>query len=648
MEDKSIYNKKKTGRKTRQKGFGWYGSLNPNAGNVEKNVEKFNDAQPDGFTATNPVNGNVMGEDMEQEKPKRYPIYMWKALEDTVTGMNNIPDKHKEKFISLVGDRAIVKRIPGVGHKSALLPTSLRNKYGYTNANYNTLITRPETFNLTLEQGLTDIYDVMKNKWFKDDLNESINIPNDVEMFYDRHLRLWTLYMKDEEGNQISNTEYAPTREEALYIANNKGLFNMREALKEPNLEDLSWLDNLHDVLSSILNGQNKDKELEQKLKDAYYKNYPWDTKEWGPFNPEDTSWIDATFDAIKEYNGMDAFWTSMKDALYSDLTEATYYNQPEGSWNRDNSAELDAERKERESHKDASKRVKIIDPKDYNKYKTGTVGEVYIDRHGDEIYRVKLDDDVQDRYIPFKKEQLKFISEGLNEDFWAYQTWTRTGQRGKPVHTLTYGENIIAKYDKNDWVFTLSKDWERHIDKLIEWLDKYYPGFFLEKESPDSVSYRRFTPTRDEAIKYIKENNHKIKIIEGLEEAPETKKYSYTGPIYHLGNKIAEKSRMFTMAKSFAQAKNNFVYKAANGDIVGHYNIVDEFVKEVPKVTLDDKSTIEEKPETTKCEICGYELNPMGDCPVCDYGEDDLFESIPVDSNLDALSQLNRMEEIV
>ena len=645
MEDKSIYNKKKTGRKTRQKGFGWYGSLKPNAGDVEKNIEIFNNAQPDGgIGAVSPVNGNAMGEDMEQEKPKRYPLYMWKALEDAVAGMSNIPDAHKEKFISLVGDRAIVKRIPGVGHKSALLPTSLRNKYGYTNANYNTLITRPETFNLTLEQGLTDIYGVMKNKWFKDDLNESINIPNDVEMFYDRHLRLWTLYIKDEEGNQISNTEYAPTREEALYIANNKGLFNMREALKEPNLEDLSWLDNLHDILSSILNGQNKDKELEQRLKDAYYKNYPWDTKEWGPFDPEDTSWIDATFDAIKEYNGMDAFWTSMKDALYSDLTEATYYNQPEGSWNRDNSAELDAERKDRESHKDASKRVKIIDPKDYNKYKTGTVGEVHTDRHGDEIYRVKLDDDVQDRYIPFKKEQLKFINnESINEGLYGYQTFTKTGERGKPIYTLTYGnrDGFIARYDKNLYRTTFGKEWEQHINHLIEWLREYYPGFF---EKNVDGEFRRFIPTEEKAIEYIKGEIRKGK---ALSEAPNSIKYSYTGPIYHLGNKIAEKSKLYTMAKSWKQAKNNFLYKIANGDIVGHYDLVDEFVKEVPKATLDTPA-VEEKPEIVKCEICGTQLNPMGDCPVCDYGEDDLLESIHVDSNLDALSQLNRMSGLI
>ena len=395
MEDKSIYNKKKTGRETRQKGFGWYGSLNPDAGDVEKNVEMFNNAQPDGgIGAVSPVNGNAMGEAVEepnQEKPKRYPLYMWKILEDAVAGMNNIPDEHKERFISLVGDRATVKRISGVGYKSALLPISLRKKYNYVNANYNTLVVSPKSFGVTLEQGLTDVYDVMKDKWFKDN------------------------------------------------------------------------------------------------------------------------------------------------------LSEATYYTQPDGSWDRDNSAELDAERRERESHKDASKRVKVIDPKDYNRYETGTVGEVFIDRHGDEIYRVKLDNDVQDRYIPFKKDQLKFISEDVNE-------------------------------------------------------------------------------------------------------ASEKNKYIYTGPAYHLGRKFERNKPIYVTAHSWGQARTYVVRRIANGDIITNYDIDDS---KLQLVSAPDKGNNDMAPEKPKCDNCGTRLTDSGDCPVCDYGEDNLSESIHIDSNLDALSQLNRMEKL-
>lgn len=95
-----------------------------------------------------------------------------------------------------------------------------------------------------------------------------------------------------------------------------------------------------------------------------------------------------------------------------------------------------------------------------------------------------------------------------LTEGIWAYQTWTSTGQRNKPIHTLTYGGNVIAKYDKNTWEFTLKTGWEGHIDKLIEWLGEYYPGFFTKKETPDSASYVRFSPTKEEAITYIKRKN--------------------------------------------------------------------------------------------------------------------------------------------
>ena len=96
----------------------------------------------------------------------------------------------------------------------------------------------------------------------------------------------------------------------------------------------------------------------------------------------------------------------------------------------------------------------------------------------------------------------------GLNESIWGYQTWTSTGPRNKPIYTMSYGQNIVATYDKNTFDFKLGVDWERHIDKLIEWLAQYYPGFFTKKETPDSCSYVRFYPTKEEAIAYIKKKN--------------------------------------------------------------------------------------------------------------------------------------------
>lgn len=101
-------------------------------------------------------------------------------------------------------------------------------------------------------------------------------------------------------------------------------------------------------------------------------------------------------------------------------------------------------------------------------------------------------------------------IFEGLDlcEDIWTYQTWTRTGPKNKPIYMLTYGENTIAKYDKNTFDFILGADWERHIEKLIEWLAQYYPGFFIKRETPTSVSWARFYPEKEEAIAYIKNKN--------------------------------------------------------------------------------------------------------------------------------------------
>lgn len=102
----------------------------------------------------------------------------------------------------------------------------------------------------------------------------------------------------------------------------------------------------------------------------------------------------------------------------------------------------------------------------------------------------------------------LKHFSDALFEGIYSYQTWTQTGgKHNKPIYTLTYGENTIAKYDKNDYSFILGMDWEYHIDKLLEWLNCYYPGFFTHK-SPESGSYERFNPTKAEAIEYIKNKN--------------------------------------------------------------------------------------------------------------------------------------------
>ena len=118
--------------------------------------------------------------------------------------------------------------------------------------------------------------------------------------------------------------------------------------------------------------------------------------------------------------------------------------------------------------------------------------------------------------------------------------------------------------------------------------------------------------------------------------ESIDDKLYYYDGPIYYRGHKITDVSDIYTTAKSLNVAIRNVLYKATKGDReeLYHYEIVDDMVREVPK-----NETPKVRP---KCPTCGYELNDIGDCPVCDYGEDDLLESL---SDLEALWQLSRLD---
>lgn len=117
--------------------------------------------------------------------------------------------------------------------------------------------------------------------------------------------------------------------------------------------------------------------------------------------------------------------------------------------------------------------------------------------------------------------------------------------------------------------------------------------------------------------------------------ESIDDKLYYYDGPVYYRGHKIIDVSDIYTTAKSLNIAIRNTLFKAAKGDKeLYHYDIVDDMVREVPK-----NETPKVRP---KCQTCGYELNDIGDCPVCDYGEDDLLESL---TSLEALWQLSSLD---
>ena len=118
--------------------------------------------------------------------------------------------------------------------------------------------------------------------------------------------------------------------------------------------------------------------------------------------------------------------------------------------------------------------------------------------------------------------------------------------------------------------------------------------------------------------------------------EAIDDKTYHYDGPIYYRGNKVADKANIYTTAKSLNVAIRNILFKATKGDKENlyQYDIVDNMVREISK---------EETPKVRPvCKTCGYELNDIGDCPVCDYGEEDLLESL---SDLEALWKLSSLD---
>lgn len=117
---------------------------------------------------------------------------------------------------------------------------------------------------------------------------------------------------------------------------------------------------------------------------------------------------------------------------------------------------------------------------------------------------------------------------------------------------------------------------------------------------------------------------------------------YHYAGPVYYAGHKIAEKSNEYTSAPSINIAIRNILYKVAKGapDLY-NYDIVDELVKPVP--VMSPKERFNPTKKNGKCMVCGYHLNDAGECPVCDYGEYDLLESI---TSLEALWRLSNLDE--
>jgi hypothetical protein len=236
-------------------------------------------------------------------------------------------------------------------------------------------------------------------------------------------------------------------------------------------------------------------------------------------------------------------------------------------------------------------------------------------------------------------------------------------------VNGLVNGEGYIVKGGRRYIEVHYCKGYDNQIDKIYDYLqslgydvEKYgsYPGEYCVVRYPEEFNESMTNELEQRAKKHKKKSkgmgwhmafnagdvekgmevfNSAVSVNTGasnaMSESAKQDTYHYEGPIYYRGHKIAETSDIYTTAKSINMAVRNTLVKAAQGaDDLYNYDIVDNMVKLA--------SPDELKPVRPRCQQCGYELNDIGDCPVCDYGEDDLLESL---SDLEALWTLNNLD---
>lgn len=162
---------------------------------------------------------------------------------------------------------------------------------------------------------------------------------------------------------------------------------------------------------------------------------------------------------------------------------------------------------------------------------------------------------------------------------------------------------------------------------------DERYDYMYEEKKK---VSYNPNAGNVEKGIEMFNaaQPDGGIGAVTSLGEGLET--YHYDGPTYYAGHKISDKEDIYTKAVSAKQARNNILYRLAGGDRFEllKYDIVPE------NITLIKPEENQKPIEREHCPYCHYELNDMGDCPICDYGEDDLIEENL--SSIEALNLLN------
>lgn len=121
---------------------------------------------------------------------------------------------------------------------------------------------------------------------------------------------------------------------------------------------------------------------------------------------------------------------------------------------------------------------------------------------------------------------------------------------------------------------------------------------------------------------------------IQELNENDESLRYSYKGPVFRFGQvwDFIEEP-IYTEAKTKRQAINNLTFKVKmmlGLERDSNLTLHTPYVKEEPFTTKEYHNIMKKLSKETpkqKCQYCGTELNSLGDCPVCDYGEEDLLE---------------------
>lgn len=115
---------------------------------------------------------------------------------------------------------------------------------------------------------------------------------------------------------------------------------------------------------------------------------------------------------------------------------------------------------------------------------------------------------------------------------------------------------------------------------------------------------------------------------------------YKYDGPISNRFDIVAAKSDYYVTANDIHDAEYK-IQRKASAQHKDRIFIVPSMIKEVES-RWEKQKRLDKNPYENTCEECGAQLTDSGDCPVCDYGEEDYFDG----SLLETIHKLNQLEE--